>query len=175
MLTHPQVEPTSRAAAPGTRNRAVGGLILILLGVFLLAAQITNWSMSWLVLAALAAVFLVWGLAIRTFGLLIPGGILAGLALGVALIERSVPLLSEVNSAGVFLMAFALGWGLLTLLSIFTDGGFRWWPLIPGGILAAVGGALMAGPQGLLLLSYMNYLWPLALIAVGIFILLRRR
>ena len=175
MLTHPQVEPTSSEPSLSTRNRSVGGLVLILLGVFLLAAQITNWSMSWLVLAALAAIFLVWGLAIRTFGLLIPGGILAGLALGVALIERSVPLLSEVNSAGVFLLSFSLGWALLALLSIFTNGGFRWWPLIPGGILAVVGGALMAGPQGLFLLSYMNYLWPLVLIAVGIFIILRRR
>ncbi len=59
--------------------------------------------------------------------------------------------------------------------SVFTSGGFRWWPLIPGGILALVGLALLAGPNSLFLLTYASYLWPLVLIGVGIFILLRRR
>ena len=63
----------------------------------------------------------------------------------------------------------------MALLSVFTNGGFRWWPLIPGGILAAVGLAMLAGPNGLLLLTYANFLWPLVLIGLGIFILLRRR
>jgi uncharacterized membrane protein (DUF485 family) len=176
MLTHPQSEPALNGEpARRERNRYAGGIVLILLGVFLLVGQITSWNVSWLGLAGLAAIFLVWGLIVRTFGLLIPGSILAGIALGAALTEEVFPVLTNEKSAGVFLLAFASGWGLMALLSIFTQGGFRWWPLIPGGIIALVGATLFAGPHGVVLLSYMNYLWPLVLIGLGIFVLLRRR
>ena len=176
MLTHPQSEPVSaEVQLHPERNRYAGGIVLILLGVFLLIGQVTSWNMSWLALAALAAIFLVWGLVVRTFSLVIPGSILAGLALGVALTGTVVPVIDGAHSTGIFLLAFAAGWGLMALLSVFTNGGFRWWPLIPGGILAAVGLAMLAGPNGLLLLTYANFLWPLVLIGLGIFILLRRR
>jgi hypothetical protein len=176
MLTHPQSEPVNAEAPLRTeRNRYVGGIVLILLGVFLLIGQVTSWNMSWLVLAALAAIFLVWGLVVRTFGLVIPGSILAGIALGVALTGTVFPVIDGAHASSVFLLSFAAGWGLMALLSVFTNGGFRWWPLIPGGILALVGLALLAGPNSLFLLTYASYLWPLVLIGVGIFILLRRR
>jgi hypothetical protein len=174
MLAHPQNEPVVQEQTPPARNRYVGGMILILVGVFLLVGQLTGWNISWLGVAGLAAIFLVWGLIVRTFGLLIPGSILAGIALGLALTVSYFPI-DGVQSSGIFLLSFAAGWGLMALLSVFTEGGFRWWPLIPGGILALVGSAMLAGPNGLLLLSYANYLWPLALIGLGIFILLRRR
>ena len=106
---------------------------------------------------------------------MIPGSILAGIALGAALTAPVFPGITDERSSGVFLLAFSAGWGLMALLSIFTKGGFRWWPLIPGGIIALVGAGLMAGSQGLLLLSYLNFLWPLVLIGLGIFIILRRR
>jgi uncharacterized membrane protein (DUF485 family) len=176
MLTHPQSEPAlSSEQLHPERNRYAGGIILILLGVFLLIGQVTSWNMSWLALAALAAIFLVWGLIVRTFGLVIPGSILAGIALGVALTGTVFPVIDGAHTSGVFLLSFAAGWGLMALLSVFTSGGFRWWPLIPGGILALVGLALLAGPNSLFLLTYASYLWPLVLIGVGIFILLRRR
>ena len=176
MFTHPQSEPviTGERSHP-ERNRYAGGIVLILLGVFLLIGQVTSWSMSWLALAGLAAIFLVWGLVVRTFGLVIPGSILAGIALGAALTGTILPVIDGAHASGVFLLAFAAGWGLMALLSVFTNGGFRWWPLIPGGILAAVGLAMMAGPNGLLFLTYANFLWPLVLIGLGILILLRRR
>ena len=176
MLTHPQSEPVATGEQlQQARNRYAGGIVLILLGVFLLISQLTSWNISWLGLAGLAAIFLVWGLVVRTFGLVIPGSILAGIALGAALTAPVFPGITDERSSGVFLLAFSAGWGLMALLSIFTKGGFRWWPLIPGGIIALVGVGLMAGSQGLLLLSYLNFLWPLVLIGLGIFIILRRR
>ena len=176
MATHPQSEPTlSSEPSHPARNRYAGGIVLILLGLFLLVGQLTSWNISWLGLAGLAAIFLVWGLVVRTFGLIVPGSILAGIAFGVALNDSVFPAFVDEKSGGLFLLAFSSGWGLMALLSIFTNGGFRWWPLIPGGILALVGLALMAGPQGLFFLSYMNLLWPLLLIGLGIFLLLRRR
>lgn len=175
MLTQPQVEPTAAdVQRRSAKNPYVGGMFLILLGVFMLFGQLTQWNFSWTVLVALAAFFLLWGLLTRTFGLLIPGSILAGVALGAGLTESLLPLYFGSGSAGVFLLSFSAGWALMALLSVFTEGGFRWWPLVPGGIIAAVGAALMAGPQGLQLLSYMNYVWPLALMGLGVFLLLRR-
>ena len=49
MLTHPQSEPVSaEVQLRPERNRYAGGIVLILLGVFLLIGQVTSWNMSWL-------------------------------------------------------------------------------------------------------------------------------
>ena len=45
----------------------------------------------------------------------------------------------------------------------------HWWPIIPGGILTVVGGALLIGGQAVDLLDY----WGVAIIAVGLFVLWR--
>jgi hypothetical protein len=48
-----------------------------------------------------------------------------------------------------------------------------WWPLIPGGILALVGGALLLGDAGLTFLTIVGQFWPLALVAAGLYLLWR--
>ncbi len=158
------------------RGKLVAGIALILIGLLALAAQVigTEW-LGLLFLPALGLIFLVWGGIARSVGLLIPGGILGGISLGVFLIERMPALSTGGASGGVFLLSFALGWGLITLLSaVFTDR-VHWWPLIPGTIMALIGGALLAGGAALEVLDLIGRVWPLGLIGLGLWLFFRRR
>jgi hypothetical protein len=153
----------------------VGGLILIAIGVLALAGQFIQavWYGEFL-MGALALVFILSGLITRKNGFLIPGGILAGLSLGIA----AQHLLSDTTSlyrSGIFLVSFAAGWVLISLLSLINR---QWmpWPLIPGTIMAVLGGAILTNLTTLPILKLLGtYGWPLILIAVGAYILLRRK
>ncbi len=156
------------------RNRLIGGLALIGLGVFLFIAQFieARW-MGMLVLPGLGTAFLVWGLLARNPGLLIPAGILSGLGLGTYLVSGPYAEAAEVTQGAVFLVAFGGGWLLIVLTSLLI-GRRQWWPLIPGGILAVVGAMLLGGETGQMVLEWIGRLWPLALVIGGVAILLRR-
>jgi len=153
----------------------VGGVILITLGMLFLIGQVfqIEWY-GYFLLAALSILFLTSGLLTRTPGLLIPGGILAGLSLGVWAVQ--LPMLgTEVNRGGTFLLCFASGWVLVSVLAA-VIGKPMWWPLIPGSILAVVGAALFAGGTALIVLQWIDTVgWPLILIAVGAYIIIRRQ
>ncbi len=171
-----QVPPTPLLPTPRpTRNMLVGGIALIAIGLLALAGQIFDMdNLGLLVLPALALIFLAWGLITRTFGLIIPGGILAGIGLGAILVEQSWVPMTEMAQGGVFLLSFAAGWVLITLMSPFVSQRLVWWPLIPGGILAAIGGMLLAGETGVKMLELLSYAWPVALIVLGLYLVLRR-
>ncbi|MEA3335217.1 MAG: hypothetical protein U9R25_04855 [Chloroflexota bacterium] len=176
-MTHQIEEPNaSMESKDDNRNRFAAGVALILIGLLIFLAQLLQLdNLQWLILPGLAVIFLVWGLATRTFGLIIPGGILAGIGLGVYLMSQPSLELAGEGTAGIFMVAFSAGWALITLLSPLTDEGFQWWPLIPGGIIGLVGLALISGETGLQFLKLIGYAWPLALVAVGAYLLLRRR
>lgn len=158
-----------------SRRSITGGLILIGLGLAFLAGQFIQ--QAWygqLLLAGLGTAFLAAGLWQRNSGLLIPGGILAGLGAGVAAQAVMVDA-SPTARGGVFLLCFAAGWALISLLSLVVSRRMLW-PLIPGAILALVGAALMAGGQALEVLRWLGaYGWPVILILVGLALILRRR
>lgn len=150
------------------RGGLIGGLFLVGLGLYLLAAQFirAEW-MGMLILPILSLVFLAWGLFTRNAGLLVPGGILGGIALGTYLTSNTFKDGMDVTQGAVFLLAFAAGWALITVLSALI-GQRQLWPLIPGGILATIGVLMLAGDQGLTVLEWLGRLWPLALIAGGL-------
>lgn len=163
------------AQATSTRSAVAGGIALIALGAVALLAQLNVVaSAGILIVPMLAIIFLAWGLLTRSFGLVIPGGILAGIGLGIVLVENASAW-NEETTGGLFLLCFAAGWLLISLLSLLTSSGFQWWPLIPSGILAAVGGLLIAGDAGLKVLQVAGYAWPLALVAAGVWVLIKRR
>ncbi len=158
------------------RGRVIAGVALILIGALLLIAQITqSANLGLLIPAALGVIFLVWGLVTRTFGLVIPGSILVGIGLGISLITGPYSAMESDAQGGVFMLAFAGGWLLMCLLSPLTTSGFQWWPLIPGGIIGAIGLALASGGFGMQLLQIIGYGWPLILVGIGIYLLLKRR
>ncbi|MFZ2488093.1 MAG: hypothetical protein WAZ19_08210 [Anaerolineae bacterium] len=157
-------------------DRSVAGILLIVIGLLVFASMVIDLpNMEHLVLPGLALIFLAWGLLTREFGLIIPGGVLAGIALGTYLLQVPFTDLGEQNQGGVFLVAFSVGWALISLLSLLTRQGFQWWPLIPGGIIGLVGLALLRGGAAMRLLELAGYAWPLILVAVGASLLLRRR
>ncbi|HSN75624.1 MAG TPA: hypothetical protein VL334_11155 [Anaerolineae bacterium] len=168
---------TSDAKKPmEARDRVILGVMLIAIGLLVFLSQVIDLpQIELLILPGLALIFLIWGLLTREIGLMIPGGILAGVALGVYLMAGPYAGQIEEDQAGVFLLAFSTGWALISLLSLVSKQGFQWWPLIPGAIIGLVGLAIMRGGAAMQLLEIIGYAWPLALVAVGAYLLLRRR
>jgi hypothetical protein len=125
-------------------NGLIGGLTLVGIGLFLLAAQFfrAQW-MGLAILPVLGGIFIVAGLIARNPGLLVPGGILSGIGLGAYLTSVVfVDTTGELMGAA-FLLAFAAGWVLITVLSLLI-GRLQLWPLIPGAIIGAAGAGVGA-------------------------------
>lgn len=124
---------------------------------------------------ALGLFFLVWGSVNRKIGFLIPGGILTGIGAGAVLLEGPFNGLEGETAGGLFLLTFALGWALITLTSALFVRKVAWWPLIPGGIMAFIGGALLIGDPMTTVLEYAGQGWPIVLIAIGLYLILWRK
>jgi len=147
------------------KGAIVGGAILIVIGIVIAAAQFVTIGAP-LILGGLSAAFLAAWALMKQYGFLIPGCILGGLAIGIGLEQAGVFAGSSVVAG------LAIGFLSIPLLDAVWSkaapvrrGG--WWPFIPGGILAlvAVGGAF---PD---IMRAVQYLWPLALVAAGAFII----
>jgi len=151
----------------------IGGAILISIGLFALLEQLVPIEWGLYFLPVLALIFLLAGFLERRPGLLIPGGILAGIGAGAILVQSPLFALSEPARGGLFLLAFAAGWALITAAS-FLVGKLMLWPLIPAAVMAFFGAALFAGSLGLQLMIAFGYIWPVILIAIGAYLILRR-
>ena len=93
---------------------------------------------------------------------IIPGGVLLTLALVAGLSS----VLEGVEMGGVFFLGLGLTFGLLSLLP--TSEGRMKWALIPAGVLLAMGLLISAAAT-----AVFNYLWPAALILVGLYLIFR--
>jgi MFS family permease len=132
------MEQTQPESGHSRRNNNLGiGIGLMAIGVFLL---LSNWfNLGVFFVLGLGLVFAVWGMLTRTAGLLIPGGILSGIGTGIILLEGELLNVNDEQRGGVFLLAFALGWFSITLLSKLFTREPQWWALIPGSILGGIG------------------------------------
>ena len=154
------------------RGRWIGGTLLILFGVLLLAGQLLNWTwVGTLIMPLIALVFLVWGLATGKDELLIPGGIFAGLGLGIVMTVHYGDIFGGETTGAVFLLSFALGWVLITVLSGLFTKTTHWWALIPGGIIGLVGGSLLVGESAWQMWEIAGRYWPIILIGIGLYLL----
>lgn len=161
------------------REGLAWGLVLVLIGIVALAGQFVefSWPDSWGVffLAGLGAILLILGIVKREAGWIIPGGIISGIGWGIVAIEGPTNLFSGLEDGGVFMLSFAAGWVLITLLTaVFTDE-THWWALIPGGIMALIGATVLWGGLFTNILELLGKLWPLALIIAGIGVLWNAR
>lgn len=164
---------------PGRRlpEGLIAGGILIALGLVMLVAQIVNWSfMPMLVLPAFGLIFLVAGVMARQIGPLVAAGIFLGLSAGVITVnlDQVKQNLTEEQMGAVVVGGLALGFLLITVLVAVVVQKFAWWPLIPGGVLGLVAVALLAGPTGIKMLEWLSYVWPVALILTGVYLLYKR-
>lgn len=163
-------------APRGQRQTVAAGIALILIGLLLLAGQLLqSEALGLIFLLALGIIFLAWGSVTRQAGLLIPGGILIGLGAGILLITGPFQAMPETARGGIFLLSFAAGWVLIVLFSALFTPRTHWWPLIPASLIGLVGGAVLVSETSPQVLTFINALWPLGLIALGVYILLRRK
>lgn len=153
----------------GRTDYPVGGWVLLVVGLYLLLLQLFPHS-SVILLSILGLGLLLSAVITHKMGWLIPGGILSGIALGIYLVDPTRSTVPEATQGGVFLMAFAAGWALITLLSPLVER-WVWWPLIPAAILGFIGWAVWE--QRLEWLERLNWVWPLALVGIGAWILLQ--
>ena len=158
------------------RNTVVGGTLLVAIGVLVLLAQnIKVESLGLLFLPALGGLFLVAGIVGRQVGFIIPGGILTGIGLGTIFTQNPQLAVNDSVQGGVFFIGFALGWLLIAVLSKLFTSETQWWALIPGAIMALIGGGLMLGGAALNILEFAGRWWPLILVALGLIIIVRRK
>ena len=161
------------------RNEWIAGGLLIVIGMFFLLNQFFELpaleSLAIYFVLGLGLFFLAWGVLAHEAGFMIPGGILTGIGLGIALVAGPFEYDDGDLSGGVFMGAFALGWVLITLFSALFSEKTLWWPLIPAAIMAIISGALLIEGPFMFALEWLGKLWPLALIAGGIAILLGAR
>lgn len=161
----------------GKRSGIFGGIVLIVIGLLALAAQFIEFGewLGLLILPALGLIFFAWGIVTRESGLMIPGGILSGLGLGTLLI--TVGPFADTGGdfqGGIFMLAFALGWFLIPIVSSLVTGDNHWWAVIPGGIIGLIGAASIFGGVAFTALEWLGRFWPVFLILINLYILLRR-
>jgi hypothetical protein len=138
----------------------IGGAVLIVIGVALLLGQLVEDAGLFILLGIGLTLLAIW-LATRNPGTLIGGAICTGLGLGV--VVASVSSGNVAGAAVLFGLAGGfIGMGLVGHLLGVVEA--RWWPFIPGGILAIVGVVVYAGPEAA---DTFELLWPLGLIALG--------
>jgi hypothetical protein len=145
-------------------RRTLPGIILVVIGLLLLGAQWFEIA-GFGVLGAISIVFLASYAATRTYGLLIPGMTLAGLAVGVGLQESGYD-----PEGGLVVLGLACGFFGIYVIDVLLAGhAVRWWPLIPGGILAVVGGSEVS--RGTAAADAIARFWPIVLVIAGLLVL----
>lgn len=150
------------------RGNLVTGAFLVLLGILFLVARFVQFE-GWVFLTGLGVVFVAVGWLLKTFGFLIPGGILTGLGLGIGA-SRYVP--EGPGEGGAVVLGIGVGFVLVWILGWLILGERSGWPLIPGGIIGLVGILLLAGSAGLEILDLLGNFWPAILILIGIIALI---
>ena len=161
----------TQGAATGPRDRIVFAIILIVVGVLGLISEVWKPSadMGGWIVAIIGLGFLGAYAYTRQYGYLIPGGIMTGLGAGIVASE-TMTFTTDEATGGIIVLGLGLGF-----LAIWVIGALvhatpnHWWPVVPGGILAVVGGALIIGGQAVDLLDY----WGIAVIAAGVLVLWR--
>jgi hypothetical protein len=154
-----------------TKGALTAGIILVTIGLGLLIFNTFDIGMYFPL--ALGLVFLIAGIVTRNAGLLIPGGIIGGVGLGtISTVNGWFFPTNSVESGGVFLLFFALGWFLITLLSKLFTSDTQTWSMIPGSVMVVIGGLVLMGERGTNILMMMGKYWPVVLVVIGASILI---
>jgi hypothetical protein len=154
---YPDYSQYSQPVARNDRDRTLLALILIGAGALFLFDQLNIFrGIGDFVLLVVGGVFLYAYFNTRQgyrIGFLIPGAILLGIGAGQVI--SHLPVAGSFIGDNITAVTMGLGFCLIWLLER-----KLWWALIPGGIL------LFSG-----LASVVGNLWPLALIAVGVYLI----
>jgi hypothetical protein len=137
---------------------------LIVLGVVFLVSRFIT-VQDWFWLLAIGAIFLVAYWLTRGYSFLISGAVLVGLGTGLFLAGGN-----EEKNWGFIPLGIGAGFLLVYILDILYSRASSWWPLIPGGLLVAIG--LIGLSRLFTPIPYSVWdFWPLILVAIGGWIL----
>ena len=159
------------------RRSLSAGVILVLVGVFLLLRNVVVFQNTGSILLLIGAIFFVLS-ALRSFrGPLLPAGILLGLGAGFLLRQTLEPWLPH---WAVLLLGIAFGFLLVAAIDAAAGRQRRPAPLVPGAILLVVVFFAALARHVDLEASFTDlaHLWPWILIVVGVVLIvvaLRRR
>ena len=154
------------------RKRRTTGVILLLIGGVALLSRSFEWNLGLMTPLMLGVIFLAWAVLARECGLLIPGGILTGLGAGI-LVQRYADQGRDLDQAA-FMLCFAGGWLLIPMLSWLVFRRRMLWALWPAAALAFAGLVRLGGPDVRDWFRAARTWWPVALIAVALFLLLTK-
>lgn len=148
----------------------VAGVILIAIGC-VIAAVTWFGAGGEIAVLVIGLVFLVVYAVSRTYGFLIPGGIMTGLGLGIL----AQPLFPSGYDGAPVLIGLGAGFVAIYVVDeLVTRKVNRWWPLVPGLGLLTIGTLIAAGAYGALDVVG-TYAVPVLLIVLGVWFLVRPR
>jgi hypothetical protein len=145
------------------------GVVLILFGT---ATLLQRWfDIGNYIVLVLGVGMLVWGSVSHRGGWIIPGGVLTGIGLGILAMQGPWQFPAVIQN-GIFLLCFAFGWFLITILTaLFTC--TQWWALIPGGIMGLFGASILV-TNGAVRWEDLNLVYAFILISIGLVLLVYR-
>jgi len=146
----------------------IAGVVLIAFGILLFGAQWFDVGDA-VVLGGVSAIFLALFAGTRAYGWLVPGMILAGIAVGVGVQDAGYD-----ENGGAVVLGLGAAFSCINIANLLVARGpAHWWPLIPGTILTTVGGSLVFG--GTQAGEAVGRLWPVGLVIAGLLVLLAPR
>ncbi|MCE5209794.1 MAG: hypothetical protein LLG42_16005 [Chloroflexi bacterium] len=151
------------------------GSLLVALGACFLFTPLHLLDLILFLGVGFAVPLLIWGISRRLMGLIIPGSLLLGAAIGIYLGWGGFQEGTVLAHTGITLVFFGLGWFLITVISRVVTSQAIWWPLIPGGTFTMVGWGLYIGGNPSNAVSFISNTGSITLIMLGIYLLLLRK
>jgi hypothetical protein len=145
------------------------------LGITLLISELRWMDLALSLAIGVAIPLLIWGLAERKVGLIIPGSLLVGIGPGLFHAWGVIATGNGLVSTGIMLVWFSLGWFLILVFTRMVKQQVAWWPLIPGGILGVVGTGLYIGGDPSNALGFIGNTGSIGLMIFGLYLLLMRK
>ena len=88
--------------------------------------------------------------------------------IGAGILASQTVALTDEQASGVIVLGLGLGFLAIWMIGAIANVvRHHWWPVVPGGILATIGGALLIGSHAVEVLDF----WPVALIGLGMIVL----
>lgn len=143
------------------RQRVTAGIALIVLGLGLYWLHRVEGIGEAAVFFLVGGAFLAAYLYNRTYGFLVPAGIMLGIGAGTVGAE------SLLDFGRPQFLGLGFGFILIFLIALLYERRSHWWPLIPGTVLI-----LLGLPDADRIFSYLYRNWPLILVIAGALILL---
>lgn len=143
-------------------DKAVGGLVLVAIGLVIIASYLIP-GFGEYALLTVGIVCLIAFAMTREYGLAVAAGIVTGMGVGVVLTTVA----TDPSDGVAFLIAFAAGFASVWVLGLFADPReTNPWPLVPAALFAAVAVTVASGSS--ILLDAVVVVSVIALIAGGV-------